>query len=647
MFNDYREKAIEFSKKVSLFGNHPALSRKGEKMKAKRGLRLVLPILLAIIIMMGIFVYAYFSDAATPHPQGGILNLAEWDKKGVFEISGEWEFYWGKALTDTQIESGAERFAIVEAPGEWNYYETEFGALPGFGLATYRVHVTGAQPGTTYGFRIQNQASAYRLYADDVLIAENGTFGDTSDAPASGYRPQLCAFTPQSDHFDVILQVSNNAYSAGGMWEPVLFGTYGQAVRFNAALSYVGMFSLGGLAFICLFFLIFFAAQRREKDMLILAGIGALVMMRLLIKGDMLAAILFPDMPISGYGWIDYLTLIWIQFLLYYFVYRTYGGLARKWQIIALLAYCCLVSFGVIALPFEVIMSAYVALNFILLFVLVFVTVQLGRAAWREQTGASALLGAMTIILLFVFYDLFIGLWPAGYYLLTATSIDYLALFISYCFVVAFRYNRSQKVELAFLKGQIHPHFIHNSLTAIVSATRADPSRTRALLLNMSKYLRGFYDYDSSEMITLKEELELVSAYVNIDQMRFDTSVHLEYDIESENLLLPPLILQPLVENALVHGLREKEEDGIVTVYAKRTKKGKARVGVRDNGAGFGATHSVTVRHGVGIENINRRLTRLFGTQLVYIVPEGGGCEVYMEIPWKEAATKKHESVSC
>jgi signal transduction histidine kinase len=83
-----------------------------------------------------------------------------------------------------------------------------------------------------------------------------------------------------------------------------------------------------------------------------------------------------------------------------------------------------------------------------------------------------------------------------------------------------------------------------------------------------------------------------------------------------------------------------------VTVYAKRTKTGQARVGVRDNGRGFGATKSVTARHGVGIENINRRLTRLFRTQLVYTVPEGGGCEVYMEIPWKEAAVR-HESVSC
>ncbi len=158
-------------------------------MKKKRVARVALPILIAIIFMAGISVYASVSQATTPHPQGGVLNLAEWNKNGAFEISGEWEFYWGKALTDAQIESGAERFVLVEAPSEWNWYETEFGELPGFGVATYRVRVTGAQPGTEYGFRIQNEASAYRLYAGGELIGQNGAFGDTRvRIPAPAWR---------------------------------------------------------------------------------------------------------------------------------------------------------------------------------------------------------------------------------------------------------------------------------------------------------------------------------------------------------------------------------------------------------------------------------------------------------------------------
>lgn len=602
----------------------------------KRGARVALPLLISVIIIAGLYINATVSHTAAPHPQNGVLNLADWNQKSAFEITGQWEFYWGKALDNAQIEGGAEAFEIVEAPSEWNYYETELGELPGFGVATYRVRVTGAEPGTEYGLRIQNEASAYRLYADGELIGQNGAFGDNADAPVSAYRPQLGAFTAKADSFNIILQISNDAYAGGGMWEPVIFGTYPQVAAFDAALSDVGMFSLGGLAFICLFFFIFYTAQRRERDMLILAGIGALVMLRLLIAGDMLSTFIFPNMPISGYGWIDYLTLIWIQFLLLYFVYCAYGGLARKWQVVTLFAYCCVVSLGVIALPFEVITSAYMVLNVILLLVTAFVAVQLGRASWRGQTGAPALLGAMAFILLFVLYDLFIGLWPAGYYLLTATYIDYMALFVAYCFVVARRYNRSQRMEVMLLKNQIRPHFIHNSLACIINLSRTDADNARKLLTEFSSYLRGYYDYDTEERIALGQELELVRAYAALEQARFGERVRVEYDIESERLLLPPLSLQPLVENAFIHGLREKPGGGTVTIYAKRTDKGKALVGVRDDGLGLRAKAPAT-RDGVGIENINRRLSRLYRTQLVFAVPEGGGCDVSMEIPWKEA----------
>ncbi len=605
-------------------------------MNIKRAARLILPLLTAIAAIAGLSVNAALSQAETPHALSGVVSLADWNKSSAFEITGEWEFYWGKALGDAQIARGDQPYTIVQAPGEWNYYETEFGELPGMGLATYRVRVTGAQPGQAYGVRVQNMASAYRLYADSALIAQNGTFGDGPDASASAYRPQLGRFKANAESFNIILQVSNNAYAVGGMWEPVIFGTYTQVAGLNGVLSGVNLFSYGGLVFICLFLLIFFAARRREREMLILAGIGALVIIRLMISGDMAVAALLPNMPISGFGWIDYLTLIWIQFLLLYFVYCAYGGLVRKWQIAALLAYCAAVSLCVAVLPFALIASAYALMNIILLCVIGFVTAQLARASWQGQSGAPALLGVMAFILLLTAYDIFAGDDSIGYYLLTATAIDYMALIIVQCSVVARRYNRSQKLEVTLLENQIRPHFIHNSLASIISISRSDPNRARELLTDFSGYLRGFYDYDPDDLIPLGQELELVRSYAALECARFGPRVQVHYEIESENLMLPPLILQPLVENAFIHGLREKESGGTVLVYARRTAKGKALIGVRDDGVGMMRPKAAAERGGVAIENINRRLSRLYRTQLKFTVPEGGGCEVCMEIPWKE-----------
>jgi signal transduction histidine kinase len=606
-------------------------------MSTKRAARVALPILIAVIAVTGLYVNASVSYAGTPHAKGGVLNLSEWNQKSVFEITGEWEFYWDRLLIDSQVENGAEAFAIVQAPGGWNYYETEFGNLPGFGLAAYRVRVIGARPGERYGLRVQNMASAYRLYADGELVGRNGAFGDKADAPVSDYRPQLSHFTAETDSFDIILQVSNDAYAVGGMWEPIVFGTYEQVSRFDSALSAVGMIALGGIAFISLFFSIFYAAQRQERDVLILAGIGALMVMRLTILGSMPVTYILPDMPIAGFGWIDYLTLIWAQFLLLYFIYCTYGSIVRKWQVVALLSYCALVSLCVIVLPFEVMMSTYMLLNLLLLFVVAFVTAQLARAAWRGQSGAPLLLGAMAFMLAFLFYEMFFADRSTGFCLLASAAPECMVLFIAQCVIVAQRYHRAQQIEISFLKSQIRPHFIHNSLNTIISISRGDADRARDLLSEFSSYLRGFYDYDSNELIVIGQELELVRAYAALEQARFGERVKVEYDIESERLLLPPLILQPLIENAFIHGLRDKEGGGTVVIYAKRTDKGKALVGVRDDGVGLRAKDA-SERQGVGIENINRRLTRMYRTQLVFSVPEGGGCEVCMSIPWKEAA---------
>ncbi len=212
-------------------------------------------------------------------------------------------------------------------------------------------------------------------------------------------------------------------------------------------------------------------------------------------------------------------------------------------------------------------------------------------------------------------------------------AVDYSILFLVQC-VSSPGYHRAQKVEISSLRADtpaFHPQFAHHHHFHLPG--EADSARD--LLSKFSSYLRGLYDYDSGEMIAIGRT-GACARLCALEQARFGERVRVEYDIESERLLLPPLSLQPLVENAFIHGLREKPGGGTVTIYAKRTDKGKALVGVRDDGLGLRAKAPAT-RDGVGIENINRRLSRLYRTQLVFAQPAGGGCDVSMEIPWKEA----------
>jgi two-component system, LytTR family, sensor kinase len=610
-------------------------------MRKIKASRVLLPILAALAIVIVLSVNCTVSSSAAPHAGSGVLDLSSWSggANRAFQLTGQWEFYWDRLLNDTQIKSGKEKFDFVNTFDGWNYDAGS--GLPAVGKATYRLHVTGAVPGTEYGVYIQNEASVYRLYIDDKLIAGNGSLGDSAEAPMSEYSPQLASFAPDSESFDVILQISNNAYAVGGMWKPVMFGTYQEVSFIYNMISFTGNFFTGGLIVISLFFLIFFTAEKRSKEVLALAGIGAMLVIYLLVRGNMPATYLFTSAPISDFMWIEYLSAMWMVFSLLYFAYTSYIMLVPKWQIIALLVFSAGVSLFVALFPFSTVVSAYMVLNYIWLFIIIVVAVHFARAAYKGLDGAPALFGAVMIIFSILCYGEFVSDSSIAFFFISNGAFEYMLLFFVQCFIIARRYRNTQKMEFALLKDQIHPHFIHNALATIISVSRKDTERSRELLMDFSSYLRGFYDYEGNELIPLDKELEFIKAYVALEQARFGDKLRAEYQIEAADVVIPPLILQPLVENAFVHGLREKEAGGTALVYAVKLKNDKIRIGVRDDGVGMGSAEKASERQGIGIININRRLERLYRTQLVFTIPEGGGCEVYLEIPPSKTRRKE------
>lgn len=580
----------------NLFQHLPEAPHAG--MAWKRAARTILPVVLALFVIASLFIPARLAGDRMPQVQNGVLDLSDWNGKQAFAVSGRWEF------------------------------------LPEKGKGTYRVRVTGAQAGEIYGVRIADKYNAYRFYADGVLIAQNGSPVDGLSAPASVYRPRLASFNPAADGFDLVMQVNNSTYGNGGMFKPIILGTYEQAATFDKQLSNVVTFAMTVQIVSCLFFLIFFFAQRREeKEALILSVLAADILLRLSTIGDALSTT-FPNISAVLMLRLYFLCTPWAEFLLLYFLYLAYGRLVPRWQIILLFSYTIATSLFILSFPPDITTFAHRAMNYILLLVMFLVTVHLVRAAWQGRQGAPLLLFAMALTSSLIFYGLFLPDDSTGYYLLDTSAFQYMIFVIAQMAVIAMRYRRLHELEIAHLKGQIRPHFIHNSLTSIISISRREPDRARELLVDFSSYLRGFYDYERDELVSFSQELELVRAYTALERARFGDKFQMEYQTEAGDFLLPSLMLQPLVENAFVHGLREKEEGGTVTVYSRRIKSGRVRIGVRDDGVGF-PEKILSSRMGVSIENIDRRLAQLYRTSLVFTAPQGGGCEVYFEIPYR------------
>jgi len=212
---------------------------------------------------------------------------------------------------------------------------------------------------------------------------------------------------------------------------------------------------------------------------------------------------------------------------------------------------------------------------------------------------------------------------------------------------------RLAKAEVRALRAQISPHFIYNALTAIASFVRTDPERARDLILEFAEFTR--YSFRArGEYTTLAEELHSIDRYLTIERARFGDGLQVRLQIAPEVLPvgLPFLCLQPLVENAVRHGLSRKPGLGTVTIMA-RDAGAECAITVEDDGVGMDPALFVAdgtdeigpeVGQHVGLANVDERLRAAFGDAFGLVVETGlgAGTKVSMRVPKFRADVRTH-----
>ena len=189
--------------------------------------------------------------------------------------------------------------------------------------------------------------------------------------------------------------------------------------------------------------------------------------------------------------------------------------------------------------------------------------------------------------------------------------------------------------RISTMISQIQPHFIYNTLGTIEQLCITEPKEASKLVRNFSLYLRGnFSELDNAKPITFSQEMNHVKHYTDIEQVRFP-DMTIQYDLRSVEFLLPALSVQPLVENAIKHGLMGLEEGGIVTISAYETEKYYV-VEVTDDGVGFDMNAGYDETKHVGIKNIRGRIEAMCGGTLTIESEIGKGTKATIRIP-KEA----------
>ncbi len=186
------------------------------------------------------------------------------------------------------------------------------------------------------------------------------------------------------------------------------------------------------------------------------------------------------------------------------------------------------------------------------------------------------------------------------------------------------------ETELRLLQAQIEPHFLFNTLSNVISLIRTEPKAAENTLVQLTQYLRASLKRSRESRNTLSDEFDLVRAYLQIQQARMGDRLSFELDADSNLMLteLPPLLIQPLVENAVVHGIEPSQAGGKVTVTATRSN-GWMQVRVSDDGVGLQETNG---GNRLALSNIRDRLTSLYGSRARLTLTDNTPCGIIASI---------------
>ncbi|HKL11255.1 MAG TPA: histidine kinase [Clostridia bacterium] len=601
--------------------------------------------LIVLLLLLSAFWYLTTGDSKQIEVKNGILDMESWDFEmdEPVSLTGQWEFYWKQFLTVSEM-ADAEDAILAEVPGTWDEYSLDGQGLPGQGYGTYRLHVkTGLVPGKIMGFRIQTFSSAYRLYVDDRLLAENGNASGISYEELGEYKPQTVYFSLPSNEFDIIIHVSNHQYVRGGFWSPIHMGSQSQITELDNSILMKNMIVIGAFLIVALFYIASFFLMKDNKANLYFALLCIFGIIAYDTAGQLVLTKAISSLSLDAMIFMWYSSSIWaVMFVLLYMnalFESRFSRIAAKVFLVLIIAMQTFYIFAPIPLytAFGQIAN-YIEISALLCAALIAV---MALAAKKKNSGLNLL--SITAILVTVIHDVlyYTNVIKTGHG--ETMHIGFFIFLLIQMLIKAIGikdyFEHKNAAELKFLQAQIKPHFLYNALSAIISISREDQERSTDLLVSFSNYLRGSFNFKSTDNQTLlRNEMEHVNAYLEIEKARYEERIefsislpeHLDYNV-------PVLVLQPIVENAIVHGLLPKSEGGKIEVSIMENGSNLEFL-IKDNGVGMDTGKILQeapddTKNGIALANIDSRLRKIYGSGLRIVSGKMVGTEVGWRIP--------------
>ena len=649
-------------------------------------------IVLVLLVVTGIAILLIYNTIISDdYVKNGAIDLVDTQLSmdGVISLDGEWEFHSNQLLYPDDFQNQELLVSdYITVPSTWG--NLSGGAQTAQrGCGTYRLTVNNVVARKQYGIIKKNIRIASRIFVDGKLIMVDGNPAQDETDEIMGNSSHVVTFSPESDSTEIIIQVSNFKYYSGGIVETIRFGFADDVIGENTrniifeSIIFAVVIAIGVMYGILAF--LYPYARKKDKASVLLPFA---VIMFAVVNGSLSERIIqhiFPMITTRALIRIEYAAIALLFISLFSAIhFMEHKLLPQKLTHVAQFIYGVLLltaifapmKYPVIWTIFTYIITMILAFGFIFVLIKYLVRDEIGLCI-EEHTFILVLLYTMNI------YNLDVYMFTFGHktdmniaLISTAVYGTIWLVWILYRYIVEHKENEKLSVqlienhyamertsrsakrsEMAFLQAQIKPHFLFNSLSSILSLQRTSPERAEKMLQSLSEYLKDLFDVDiSADYIHIENELNIVQAYVNIEKERFGDRIDVQFDIDPDavSCKIIPLLIQPLVENAMRHGALKRETGGAVRLSIKRADE-YIFIVVEDNGPGFSKqaiseakkNKASIERKGIGVNNIIYRLEYYYGEELKIEDKEEGGARISFRVPVLEEEENSAKDSDC
>lgn len=596
-------------------------------------------IVVASVILLGLLIADIISiNTKVVKCTDGVGEIIKFNDDDPYIITGDWEVY-----KDTLIVSENKDINTLEKTylssltkslkkgSTTNYY-------------SYRMVVSGIPKGKILACSSNSFLKGYAVYfngqlvrADNYLVTKDG-----NKVILDGYNQP---YAYEDDELEIVVELANNSEAYYAFVSD--FYLDGVAGHFSI-FSFQSVYLIGVVicSLLTLYFLLLCFSRRNIMRNLLLAFLNISTIGAILFNGQT-TFLAIPPLP----GTIEKL----VKLFCYFGCTTVYAVLARTdicqkklgvTEYIFLGSNVAVVATGIFT-PVQYVNYLFIAVCVVAIGGLVYSAIQYLKNSPKEPTLQITITFFLVETILCYFYEIFL-LSPIATYNTSSLSTVFLLACIMLTVLNSYLREKDAEqssltkeltdkirdTEFTFLNSQIQSHFIYNTLNSIQSLCNTNPEKASELVEEFSFYLRNRLEFNKMpNLINLEDEIDHIKTYINIEQTRFGDNIKCIYDLGVTDIKIPPLSVQPLVENAVKHGISKQVGGGVIILSTYQDKK-NVYIRVKDNGLGFDI-ETLKDSKRVGFNNIKDRLSLYLDGTIKLESKIGVGTVVTITIPKK------------